>query len=198
MVDAAAALINEEGPDAFSMRKLAARLGVNPMTLYLRFENRDELLAAVVDQAFATVELPPVDQGSWEERSLGLARAIRRSIRTHQNLLPMLTSHERLLVLMGRVTDRGLALMREAGLDGDDAVHAFRLLFWQSIALGMLAEPMARAGEHGNAELLQRAERTIPGGLTNVAEFADRFGGFDAEALADDTTRAMIHGLVTR
>ena len=44
----------------FSMRKLAAALDVNPMTIYLRFENKDALLDAVAGES-GRVQGPPAD-----------------------------------------------------------------------------------------------------------------------------------------
>ena len=41
IVTVARSLIREHGLSGFSMRKLAAALDVNPMTIYLRFENKD-------------------------------------------------------------------------------------------------------------------------------------------------------------
>ena len=45
IVTVARSLIREHGLSGFSMRKLAAALDVNPMTIYLRFDNKDALLA---------------------------------------------------------------------------------------------------------------------------------------------------------
>ena len=41
IVTVARSLIREHGLSGFSMRRLAAALDVNPMTIYLRFENKD-------------------------------------------------------------------------------------------------------------------------------------------------------------
>ena len=53
IVDVARRLISEHGLAWFSMRKLAAALGVNPMTVYLRFDSKDELLDAVARRGLA-------------------------------------------------------------------------------------------------------------------------------------------------
>src|SRR4051812_49489621 len=50
---AARALLAAEGAAAVSMRRIAATIGVTPMALYRHYPNRDALLAAVADRAFA-------------------------------------------------------------------------------------------------------------------------------------------------
>lgn len=53
ILDAASVAFATEGYEMLSMRKLAARLGYAPGTLYLYFSNKDDLLRAVVDESFA-------------------------------------------------------------------------------------------------------------------------------------------------
>jgi len=57
-VEAASRLLHRDGPDAFSMRRLAAELDVNPMTIYLRFENKEALLRAVGERRLRSIQLP--------------------------------------------------------------------------------------------------------------------------------------------
>src|SRR5258708_35022878 len=47
LCEAAERLFAERGPDAVTMRQLAAELGVSPMTPYRYFEDTDDILAAV-------------------------------------------------------------------------------------------------------------------------------------------------------
>ena len=66
IVMVARSLISEHGLSGFSMRKLAAALDVNPMTIYLRFENKDALLDAVAQASLAEFEAPPAS-GTWSD-----------------------------------------------------------------------------------------------------------------------------------
>lgn len=49
---AAERLFAERGPDAVTMRQLAAELGVSPMTPYRYFQDKDDILAAVRTNGF--------------------------------------------------------------------------------------------------------------------------------------------------
>ncbi|HEY1713765.1 MAG TPA: TetR/AcrR family transcriptional regulator C-terminal domain-containing protein [Solirubrobacteraceae bacterium] len=65
IVTSAIALIEREGPDALSMRRLGKRLGVEAMALYHHFTSRDELIAAIADDLLAPLdELRPTDDSS--------------------------------------------------------------------------------------------------------------------------------------
>jgi AcrR family transcriptional regulator len=67
LCEAAEKLFAEKGPDAVTMRQLAAALGVSPMTPYRYFQDKEDILAAVrtngfnrfaeaLEQAYASVE----------------------------------------------------------------------------------------------------------------------------------------------
>ena len=50
---AAATLFLEHGYEAFSLRQVAEQIGYSPTTIYLYFEDKTDLLFAVVDDAYA-------------------------------------------------------------------------------------------------------------------------------------------------
>ena len=52
IVEAARDIVSEEGLDALSMRALALRIGHSPGTIYLHFQDKDELLRSVMAEGF--------------------------------------------------------------------------------------------------------------------------------------------------
>ena len=52
LCEAAERLFAERGPDAVTMRQLAAELGVSPMTPYRYFHDKDDILAAIRTNGF--------------------------------------------------------------------------------------------------------------------------------------------------
>ena len=52
-MNAAAELFAAEGYDSVSMRKIAKRIGYTPMSIYLHFEDKADLLDCVCEQAFS-------------------------------------------------------------------------------------------------------------------------------------------------
>jgi AcrR family transcriptional regulator len=52
ILNSAAQLFLEKGYDGFSMRQVAEQIGYSATTIYLYFEDKDDLLFSVVDQAY--------------------------------------------------------------------------------------------------------------------------------------------------
>jgi DNA-binding transcriptional regulator YhcF (GntR family) len=57
-----------EGLDAVSMRRLAAELGVGPMSLYRHVANKDELVTRMADAVFGEPELPDPGPAGWRAK----------------------------------------------------------------------------------------------------------------------------------
>ena len=55
---AALSLVDEEGIEALSMRRLAKELGVDPMAIYHHLPNKRALLSALVGQVFSGMRVP--------------------------------------------------------------------------------------------------------------------------------------------
>src|SRR4051794_19070897 len=135
---AALDLVDREGLDALSMRRLAAELDMGTMTLYGYFRTKDELLDAVVEAASQGRHAPGHD-GSWEDTLRAVARGLRAGLARHPSLIEL-----RLRRPIGgpgafRLTEAGVAALLDAGLDPTAAARAVRALFlyvFRSLALG--------------------------------------------------------------
>lgn len=123
----AAEIADREGIHALTMRKLAQELGVEAMSLYYHYANKDALLDGMIDTVFAEIALPPKELG-WKE-------ALRvRSISAHAALV----RHKWSISLMESRTSPGpatlehhnavLACMRENGFSLPATAHAYSLL----------------------------------------------------------------------
>src|ERR1700733_10640532 len=91
VLDAAVALADEIGLEAFSMRGLAQELGVVPMALYKHVGNKEELLDDMVDIVFSEME-PPA--GGEDLRSALRSRAIsaREALKRHSWAIGLMES----------------------------------------------------------------------------------------------------------
>ncbi len=191
VVDAALALVDTDGLASLTMRGLAERLGVNPMTLYLRYENKDALLAAMVARRLSDVRSTDAT-GTVEDRLVTWALAVRAQLHGLGNLLPALQRDQHLATTMLDGTDAGLALFQEAGLSGAAAVGAFRSLFWHTVGMAALGDSL-----HAHAPDLLATATPSPDTHPHLVALAPHFDEFDPDALVERTTRALVRGLLS-
>jgi AcrR family transcriptional regulator len=84
---AALRLIDADGVEALSMRKLAANLQVNPMSLYHHVANKATLLADVTRMVSARIEETVPTNGPWQQQLRRLADDFRALSLAHRNLM---------------------------------------------------------------------------------------------------------------
>ncbi|GGZ92810.1 TetR/AcrR family transcriptional regulator [Streptomyces echinoruber] len=91
IVKAARDLVDAEGLQALSTRRLAAELGVSGPSLYNHFRTKDELLEAVADSVSAQVDLSMFEDGrDWRTALRDWAYSYRAALRDHPNIVPVL------------------------------------------------------------------------------------------------------------
>ncbi|MFE9563919.1 TetR/AcrR family transcriptional regulator [Streptomyces sp. NPDC006487] len=93
IVEAAGSLVDGEGLEAVSTRRLAAALGVSGPSLYNHFRTKDEILDAVADAVSARVDLSMFEAGDGREWQVALrdwAHSYRAALSDHPNIVPVL------------------------------------------------------------------------------------------------------------
>jgi AcrR family transcriptional regulator len=127
-------MIDREGADALSMRRLGAALGRDPMILYRRAPGKAALLDGVVETMLAQLRIDPTDP-DWAAQLRAVARDYRALALAHPNVVPLLVTRPLAtpLALRPRGTLRPLedllALLTRAGFSGPDALHIYRAFF---------------------------------------------------------------------
>src|SRR5215475_10267794 len=74
IVETAIRLLDADGLDGVSMRRVADELGTGPASLYAHVANKEELLDLVLDRVLAEVELPEPDPARWQEQLREIGR----------------------------------------------------------------------------------------------------------------------------
>jgi len=127
-------LIDRDGADALSMRRLGAALDRDPMILYRHAPGKAELLDGVVETVLAQLSVDSADP-DWTAQLRAVARDYRALALAHPNVVPLLVTRPLAtpLALRPRGTLRPLedvlALLTRAGFSGPDALHIYRALF---------------------------------------------------------------------
>ncbi|MEU7064902.1 TetR/AcrR family transcriptional regulator [Streptomyces sp. NPDC051578] len=116
IVEAAGALVDAEGLEAVSTRRLAAALGVSGPSLYNHFRTKDEILEAVADSVSGRVDLSMFDGGlGWREALHDWAHSYRAALADHPNIVPVLARGPGRRPAGLRVADAVFGAMTEAG-----------------------------------------------------------------------------------
>src|SRR5438132_8355656 len=92
IVDAAAALIDAEGFQALTMRRIAEECGVGVMTLYGYVRTKEEILGALSDRLLGEVELPSKRGRPWTARVADVFRSVHRVFSAHPELAQIATT----------------------------------------------------------------------------------------------------------
>lgn len=103
-------IIDNEGIDALSIRRLAERLNVNGASLYHHFVNKDEILAGAAALALAEARAPRTGDEPWRAWVLRDARRLRQALREHPDLVPIMLSR-RPLGIGAEQLDAAVALL---------------------------------------------------------------------------------------
>lgn len=115
IVDAALVLLDEVGPDAFTMRAFGAAMGLDPMTIYRYLPNKAAVLQAVVDRLWTQVR-PAVDEcDDWRGAMGAFARGLRRTMLDHPKLVGLVSAADPSPALLDLV-ESSLGELSSAGL----------------------------------------------------------------------------------
>lgn len=126
VVEAALKIMDTEGLEAVTMRRVGRELGVEAMSLYNHVRDKDDLLQAIRGHVLSQFEDPGME-GPWEERARRAARSWRQVLRAHPDMLRLI-SEEKIPDLSPdsiRPNEVALRMIREVGLSDADAVKAF-------------------------------------------------------------------------
>ncbi|MFC7263576.1 MULTISPECIES: TetR/AcrR family transcriptional regulator [Streptomyces] len=195
ILDSAAHLVKQHGPDALTMRKLAAELGTAVTSIYWHVGNRESLLDALVERTVADLGVIRPTGRTPAQRIASVARALRRQLREHPHLVAMV--HERGL------TERMFlpaqqALVHEvhaAGLRGTHAAEVVRAVQFQVVGFVLVERNRERAPvqQPAEEELWDTETAEDDPGLARALA-----GPVDQEKLFALSVRALVEALLAR
>jgi AcrR family transcriptional regulator len=144
IAEVALRIIDAEGLEQLSMRRLGAELGVEGMAIYHHFRNKAEVLDGVLELLLEEVELPPESAGTPLERLRRMFEATRAVAIRHPHAFLLLPTRRFNTDKALEYYERLLGLFRDAGFDARESARFFRLLAGYVTGAG-LAEIGSRA-----------------------------------------------------
>jgi TetR/AcrR family transcriptional regulator, tetracycline repressor protein len=127
VINEALALLDREGLERFSLRRLADHLGVTPMAMYNHVANRQDLLQAIADTVVSNVEYRRV-RGGWQKVVAACFRTLRTACLGHPGAVALVESAEVLPAAVFRPMEITLTALEGAGLGVEDALRGYSLL----------------------------------------------------------------------
>lgn len=149
VADAALAILDAEGVEAVSFRRVAGRLGVSHMTLYSYLDSKEDLLAAMVGRALEVPELTN-PQGTWEQSLREVLVEIHDALIARPGIADLLTTHAFTVARLGQIRERLLSLLEPAGLSTTESVDAISVLVNYVLGTAMV-EASRGSGASANA-----------------------------------------------
>jgi AcrR family transcriptional regulator len=139
--EAALALIDAEGLEGFSTRKLGAALGCEAMAIYWYYPSKDALLDAVVDTLMAKIPLEAAREGDWIDAFRQLARAYRKLATLHPKAFPLLATRRFATEGTYRFLEGLFAIASAQGIDDRTTARFYRAVssYCAGVALSELA-----------------------------------------------------------
>jgi TetR/AcrR family tetracycline transcriptional repressor len=194
ILTAALRIVDDEGIDALTMRRLASTLEVNPMSLYHHLPNKAAVLAGLAELVFAELEQPdPGDAVPWQEQLKDAARAYRNALRAHPNLaLQVLSDTSAVSDVVVVTVEPYYRALDRAGLSPRQIFESVNTIvdFIHGFALG---ETAVRAETFELApDLLTRVQGLPAGKAPTLARVVGELG---AEGLAYDFDSEFESGL---
>jgi AcrR family transcriptional regulator len=126
VLDAAVALVDANGIDALSMRRLGGELGVEAMSLYNHVENKDDLLRGITDRVLRAIEMP--ESGDWKRDLRAHAISAREVFAAHPWACRVSSSPDHVVPISVRRADWMLRRLREGGFSAEVTFHAYHAL----------------------------------------------------------------------
>ena len=133
---AALRLVDAEGLEALTMRRLAAELDVATMSIYGHVPNKDDLLLGVVNLATSEIALPEPGTPPWEALK-AITREFRRVSLHHPNLVPLIVRRPPTGAHGLRTLEAAFDAVRRAGVEPALTTRAYRLM--ASYAIGFVS-----------------------------------------------------------
>lgn len=172
--DEALKLIDAEGLESFSTRRLGAALGCEAMAIYWYYPSKEALLDAVVEALMSRLPMEPSTNGDWIDALRKLAHGYRRLAHLHPHSFPLLAMRRFATESTWRFLEGLFELARRGGLEDRTTARFFRLVsgYCSGVALNELA----------GLKEVERAKAAPGEAVTQAAAAAEAFPRLSAVA----------------
>ncbi|MFI1386137.1 TetR/AcrR family transcriptional regulator [Embleya sp. NPDC020886] len=202
ILDTAIAVIERDGPDALTFRRLGADLGADHTSVLRHFGNKDDLLLALSARLIedALRDFAPAEH--WRATLTDLARRIRDACLAHPAVAVLVAARTSRRDPEFRAADTVVGALFEAGLEGREAAMYYRVLADLGLAMGAFQASylaMDKEAQEGD-ELAWRREylAASPARYPNLALVAPYLADLDDEDQFDTAIELILDAIELR
>jgi TetR/AcrR family tetracycline transcriptional repressor len=199
IIKEALALLDEHGPGALSMRRLADRLGVAPTALYTHVRGKADLIDGLIDQVYAGLTLAPDPSGDWTQQLTTLSQEIRAYLLAHPAVVPYALQQPGLGPHSLRLGEAIYNVLRPAGFSDQAVVGTVYALLTYILGFVALEIPRAGADPQTSDEYVRRMWAFFaalpPGEFPHTVELAAQLARISTDDQFQFGIRTFIAGL---
>ncbi|HEX3493378.1 MAG TPA: TetR/AcrR family transcriptional regulator C-terminal domain-containing protein [Streptosporangiaceae bacterium] len=197
IISAAVDLIEREGVEAVSMRRVAALLDCGVMSLYNHVPSKAALLDDVAERVISGIEFTALPGASWDEQVRAQARAFRAIARKYPRSTMLVVSRPTASLTGLRPIENALATLREAGCGGSEAVlivRAFIAFIMGSLLREVGVTPDLREDDQGG-EAIMTAAAPDPVEFPQVTSLATELSRRDPDGDFEFGLDLLVHAI---
>jgi AcrR family transcriptional regulator len=193
IVDAAIQIVEQEGPDALTLRRLGAQLGTNHTAVLRHFSNKDHIVRALAERLMVEALSDFAPGNDWRQTLISLAHQVRSACLRHPAVAVLAAVRVSRSPAEFQGADTVIAALSEAGLRDRDAALVYRAITDLALAAGAFSASVltldedARQGDRDamGREYLLASPRAYPH-LAAVAPFLADIDDDEQFAMAID------------
>jgi AcrR family transcriptional regulator len=194
IVDAALTLLERDGLQGLSMRRLAQELGSGVASLYWHVGDKEELLGLLLDRIVGETELPEPDPDNWQATVRELAHSVRRQLAERRDAAQLSLGRVPSGPHSLPVLERNLAVLAASALPPRVIGYAADLF---ALYVGAFAyEESLGRDQSADAEKFAEYLRALPkDAFPVITSIADQLAEGDADARFAFGVEVLIRGL---
>ena len=199
VIGAALEIMDADGVDAVTMRRIGRELGVEAMSLYNHVRDKEDILDGITELVMSRFEFPPTT-GDWGRDARAMAGEWRRLLGQHPGLMQLLAERHKPLESLAafRPMEAALEVFRRAGLPPREAAQAFNAFGGYLMGFVMMEQGLMPGGAHREHDRDEVVDALQAAGLPNVLECLQYFEECPTDEQFEFGLDLLIRGLVSR
>lgn len=198
ILTAARGLIDQDGWEKLTIRRLAAELGIGPTTLYHHIQSKDDLLLLLLNHHVAQIERPPLP-GDPRERIVVATTALRDALAAWPWAAEVLSADG----FVGLLDESAMWMVEAIVAGADDhgctpeqSVDVFRSLWYYTVGEVLVRAHSAR--RHAAGKPFAYRDDLDPSQVPHLAAIGVRWAALAARDIYPQGLRVFVDGLLAQ